>query len=190
MRVPNLSSRPFLNRRPVVVASATLAAVALVLSALNVLDILNARTRERVAAQEIASLEAKRAEMTRAVADLNRTLGEVGWRRLGTETASLQEVVARRKLAWSRFLAELERVLPWNIRLLSISPQVEKDGSVTLKLKGLATDREAWLHFLAVLFADRSFSDPVPESEELPGLNSPLGLAFSLSVRYWPEGRP
>ena len=98
--------------------------------------------------------------------------------------------MARRKLVWSQLLADLERVVPWDIRLVSITPSVAKDGSVQIGLDGVATGRDAWLKLLAVLFADPKFSDPLPRSEEAPSASNGQGYRFSLTVRYWPEGRP
>jgi Tfp pilus assembly protein PilN len=187
--VPNLSASPFLNRRQVVLTGAALALVATVLTAVNIGEVVSARGRERAAAGRLVELDARRQHLAAEVRDLDRQLGAVGWRRLEFEATSLREVVARRQFAWSQLLSDLERMLPWNVRLISIDPRFEKNGSIGLHLSGLATDREAWLHLLAVLFADPRFSDPVPESEEEPGGRSPQGHSFALSVSYWPEGR-
>jgi len=171
------------------VAGASLAVVALLLTAFNVAEVISARTRERVAAERLAALEARRQRLTSEVREFDHQLSTVGWKRLQFETSSLQEVVARRHFAWSQLLSDLERVLPWDTRLINIDPVIDKDGSIALRLIGLATDREAWLHLVAVLFADARFSNPVPESEEAPGGRNPQGHSFALTVRYWPEGR-
>jgi hypothetical protein len=101
----------------------------------------------------------------------------------------MQVVVARHKLVWSQLLADLERVVPWDIRLVQITPTVDKTGAIQVGLRGLATGREAWLRLLAVLFADSTFSDPLPRSEEAPSATNSRGYLFELSVRYWPGGR-
>jgi len=98
--------------------------------------------------------------------------------------------VARRQLSWTRMLADLERVVPWDIRLVSINPGTGKTGTVSLQLQAIAVSRDAWLSLLARLFTDSQFSDPVPQSEDSPGASGQQGYTVDLTVRYWPEGRP
>ncbi len=190
MRRPNLAARPFENVRPVWVAGGALALAALVLTGVSLADFLSAHGRERAAIASLARLRARRADLVAKVEAANRQLAAVGWKKLQGETTSLEEVVARRKLVWSQLLADLERVVPWDIRLVSITPSVAKDGSLQIGLDGLATGRDAWLKLIAVLFADPKFSDPLPRSEEAPSARNGQGYRFSLTVRYWPEGRP
>ncbi len=187
---PNLAARPFENVRPIWVAGGALALAALVLTAVSLGDFVSAHGRERAAAGSLSLLRARRAELATKVEAANRQLVAVGWKKLQGETTSLEDVVARRKLVWSQLLADLERVVPWDIRLVSISPSVAKDGSLQIGLDGLATGRDAWLRLIAALFTDPKFSDPLPRWEEAPSARNGLGYRFSLTVRYWPEGKP
>ncbi|MDD5563970.1 MAG: hypothetical protein PHQ91_09670 [Thermoanaerobaculaceae bacterium] len=190
MRRPNLATRPFENVRPVWVAGVALALAALVLTGISLADFTSAHGRERAAIVSLARLRARRADLVAKVDAANRQLAAVGWKKLQGETTSLEEVVARRKLVWSQLLADLERVVPWDIRLVSITPSVTEDGSLQIVLDGLATGRDAWLKLIAVLFADPKFSDPIPRSEDAPSARNGEGYRFSLTVRYWPEGKP
>jgi Tfp pilus assembly protein PilN len=190
MRRPNLASSQFLDVRPVIVFGAALAAVALVLTGISLGELVQARGKERAYAVVLRRTDARRTELVNAVEGVNRRLAAVTWKRLQVETTAMEGVVARRKLVWSQLLADLERVVPWDVRLLSINPSVDQNGSVVVVLTGVATGREAWLKLLAVLFTDRRFSDPVPNSEEAPSATNGLGYRFQLTTRYWPEGRP
>ena len=186
---PNLAARPFENVRPVWLAGVGLAFAALVLTGVSLADFVSAHGRERAAIGSLARLRARRAELVAKVEAANSQLAAVGWKKLQGETTSLEEVVARRRLVWSQLLADLERVVPWDVRLVSINPSVANDGSLQIGLNGLATGRDAWLKLLAALFADPKFSDPIPRSEEAPSARNGLGYKFSLTVRYWPEGK-
>jgi Tfp pilus assembly protein PilN len=190
MRRPNLSAHPFLDVRPVWVAGGALAVVALVLSTVSVAELVRERRTERAAAAKLTQLQARRTELTAKVEAANRKLAAVPWKKLQGETESLQGVVARRRLVWSQLLGDLERVVPWDIRLVSIAPTVGKEGEVRVAISGIATGREAWLKLLAVLFTDRSFSDPLPSSEDAPSASNSQGYKFVLAVNYWPGGRP
>jgi Tfp pilus assembly protein PilN len=189
MRRPNLAVRRFLDVRPVMAAGAVLAGVALVLTAGTLLEVFHARGKEKSYADTLQDMEARRSELRSKVERINRQLGAVAWKKLGIETAAMQEVVARRRLVWSQLLADLERVVPWDVRLISIAPAIDKDGSVLITLTGVATGRQAWLKLLAVLFTDSRFSDPMPLAEEAPSATNGQGYRFTLALHYWPEGR-
>jgi hypothetical protein len=186
---PNLASQPFLDARPVMVAGGTLAFVALLLTGISLGEVIRARGREKSAATALAGLQTRRAELVTKVEETNRKLKGVGWNTLQLETTAMQDVVARRKLVWSQLLADFERMIPWDVRLVSIAPAVEKDGTVRVSVNGVAASREAWLRLVALLFVDPKFSDPLPMSEESPSATNGQGHRFSLTVRYWPEGR-
>ena len=187
---PNLASSPLLDVRPVLVVGGALALVAVVLTGISLGEFIRARGTEKAAASALVRLQARRAELAAKVEATNRKLAGVGWKALQVETAAMQEVVARRTLVWSQLLAEFERLVPWDIRLVSIAPTIDKNGTVLVGLSGVAVSREAWLKLVALLFVDPKFSEPLPTAEESPSANNGQGHRFSLTVRYWPGGRP
>ena len=189
MQRPNLSSEPFANTRPIWVTALVLAVLSVAATTLTVAEYVGKRGEEHAAASRLQQLEARRATLASQVQALNGELSRVSWGSLAAETSSLGQVVAHRSLSWTLMLGDLERVLPWNVRLVSISPSLDNDGHVRLALRGVATDREAWLSLLARLFTDAHFSDPVPISEEAPGPTNSEGHRFQVTVRYWPVGR-
>jgi hypothetical protein len=187
---PNLASGPLLDVRPVLVAGVALALVAVGLTAISLGGFIRARGTEKAATSALLRLQARRTELVTKVETNNRKLAGVRWKALQAETVAMQEVVARRTLVWSQLLAEFERLVPWDVRLLSIAPTIDKNGSVLVGLSGVAASREAWLKLVALLFVDRKFSEPLPTAEESPSATNGQGHRFSLTVRYWPEGRP
>lgn len=187
---PNLASRPFLDTRPVAVIGAALAVAAIGLTTISVADFLSERGEETQLVGSVRELEARRASLSGEVAALDRQLARTPWKKLKAETASMQQLVVQGGSIWSTLLADLERVLPWDTRLLRIDPKRGETGEITVALSGVAADRAAWLKLLGRLFTDAHFSDPIPRSEEAPGEQNAVGFKFVLSVRYWPEGRP
>jgi Tfp pilus assembly protein PilN len=171
-------------------AAAVLLFAAATLTAVSLAEFLGAKGAERTASQQLQHLLARRAELAGSVEKTNRDLARVSWKKLDAETASLKNVVERRKLVWSQLLADLERVVPWDVRLTTIAPTVDPKGTIKISLTGLASGRDGWLKLLATLFADHRFSDPLPVSEESSTATSGQGHRFQLNVTYWPEGRP
>ncbi|NWG00133.1 MAG: hypothetical protein HXY19_04255 [Thermoanaerobaculaceae bacterium] len=187
---PNLAARPFVDSRPVLLASIALTLVALGLSALTAAEFLTAQGEERALAQRLEDLNGRRAELISRVQRVDAALREVKWKDLERETASLAKVVAARNLSWSRMLADLERTLPWDTRLVTVAPQVHENGSCEVTLAGYASGRAAWLSLLGRLFAHERFGSPVPLAEEAPGPTNALGHKFQLKALYWPGGKP
>jgi Tfp pilus assembly protein PilN len=190
MRRPNLARERFENSRPVWVLGGLLTLIALVLSITTVVEVLGVHGVEQAQLKRVEQLEAQRLKLQQAVATSHRQLASIGWKKLQTEVETLQGVVARRQVSWSRMLADLERVVPWDVRLVSISPGFQKDGGMRLQLQAIAVSREAWLSLLARLFSDPQFSDPIPENEESPVSSGEQGYVVGLAVHYWPDGRP
>lgn len=190
MKRPNLASKPFLNTRPVWVTAGSIWVLGLALTAFAVSDFLAVRGQERDAGTRLERLNQKAAELSQQAAALNRELSQVNWKKLKAEVDSVAQAASQRQLRWGRLLADLEAVLPWDVRLSSINPTVDAKGTVTITLEGVATSREAWLRFLSRLMEDPRFANPVPRMEEAPGTGNAVGYVFTLVVTYQPEAGP
>lgn len=190
MRSPNLAHTRFVNSRPLVVAAVALAGLALIATAVSTAQYVRARRAERELSARLAPLEKQREELIGSVDAVNRELAKTSWSVLATETAGLEKVLEQRELSWTRLLGDVESVLPWDVRLVSIGPSLGPKGEVNLSLSGVSTGRQAFLDLLARLFSDSRFSDPTPRSEEAPSATNAVGYRFQVMVRYWPEGRP
>jgi len=189
MRTPNLSREPFPNLRPLQVSIALLVVLALAATAVSVIDLIAARRTEEGLTARLQPLEQQRRELSREVVALDRDLAAVKWGKLATETGALNQVLATRRLVWTELLANLERIMPWDVRLVTISPAIDQDGEVVLSLVGISTGRQGWLALLGRLFADHYFSDPIPLAEQAPGATNALGYRFQVRAHYWPEGK-
>jgi hypothetical protein len=187
---PNLAAEPFLDSRPVIAAGAMLALVAIAATAFSIVEVISAHGQETQIAERVRQLDTHRDTLSREVVTLDRKLAATPWKKLKVETASMSEIVVKHRPLWGSLFTDLERVLPWDIRLVSIVPQTGPTGEVTIGLTGVAAGRAGWLKLLGRLFTDPHFSDPLPQSEETASAQNGVGFRFDLRVRYWPEGRP
>lgn len=187
---PNLARQPFLDSRPVFVLAGALWILGLVLSLYSVNNFFSVRSQERRINAKLAQLVQKNRELREQAKLLNRELSSVNWKKLKNEVESVSFAASQRRLRWGNLLADLEEVVPWDVRLVGIAPSVEKDGRIRVNLEGLSTGREAWLTFLARLVEDPRFGDLIPRLEQAPGAGFAGGYQFSLSLTYRPEVRP
>lgn len=187
MITPNLASRPFLNTRPVWIVAAAAAILTLVFVALNIWLYLatSSHMEAEIARRDELELrhEALATEVRADVDDLQK----VPWRTLTGKVVATNVILREHSFSWLEMLDDIERVLPWNVRMTNIAPNVEPE-EVTLSLEIVAQTREAMLTFLDNILADPRFSDPTPVNERTPEEATAAGYFLTLKVTYHPGG--
>jgi Tfp pilus assembly protein PilN len=183
---PNLATRPFLNTRPVWLVTAIAGAAAMILIALNLrLFFVANRSLEDEMETRDALLErhqALEAELREEI----ETLERVPWRSLSSRVEATNLVLREHAFSWLGMLDDIERVMPYDVRLTRIAPAVGPH-EVTLSLALVAHSRDAMLQLLDNLIADPRFSNPTPSSEATPEQSSTAGYVMSLRVNYQPD---
>jgi hypothetical protein len=180
MRPLNLASQPFRNETlPAVLfglASVLLLALT-VQHAFVVRGLLPARTSKLHT--EVAALEAEAERLRTEGRTLKAPAPEA---RVVAEWSVLKDLVDRRTFSWTGLFARLEQVLPREVRLVEIVPDVDK-GHVSLSISAVARPAQAGLGLVGLLEAREEFEDVYPESvSERDG-----GAAeFHYTMRYLP----
>lgn len=184
MIAPNLASRPHLNTRPVWIVTIVAAFFALVFAAINTsVWVKSSRSlEEQILLYEQLEEDAQRlgAEVEEQAASLNR----VPWKSLTAKVNQVNGVIREHEFSWIGLLDDIERVLPYDVRLTKITPKVDAD-TVNLSLVAIGRTREALLELLDTLITDPSFSDPTPLSEMTPE-ESGFGYVLNLTVVHNP----
>jgi Tfp pilus assembly protein PilN len=195
----NLAARPFVNERPV-------QRVTLLLWALGALLALTAgwsywayfagRADQR---RELARLEQAMDAERGQIAELQRRLAGFELESQNQRVRFLNQRIAERTFSWSLLFDRLAEILPGDVRLLNLAPEVgfgedqrfdEKSLAATpgervpLRIRATARREEAILELLDALFASPLFERPnlAEESREQAGGDT----RFSLSVVYLP----
>ena len=167
MNAPNLASRPFLNTRPVWVVTSIAILIALVFAVVNVrtwvhtTDVL----AEQLALKE--RLEAERDAIETAARRDVAALDDVPWGSLRARVTQTNRVLREHRFSWLQLLDDIERVLPYDLRMIRIGPSVEQEG-VNLNMAFVARNREAMLDLIDAMIADPRFEDPLPRIEKTP----------------------
>ncbi len=135
MKFPlNLASQPFHRDRPILFASAAVAALMIcslsLLISLAIADRHRSADTRRVIARLDRQIEQTVAEQGRLDALLRRPENaEVMERSL-----FLNALLYRKGISWTRVFADLEKTLPPNVRLIHIRPQVISENQVYLEM--------------------------------------------------------
>ena len=180
MRPLNFASQPFRNQAlPALlfgIASALVVAVT-IHHALVLRGLMPARTSKLH--QEVAGLEG---ELERLRTEGHRLKAPPPDKGVLAEWGVLKDLVDRRTFSWTGLFARLEGVLPREVRLVSIAPDVEH-GQVLLEIAAVARPPQAGLGLVGLLEGRGEFEDvyPVSVAEQEGG-----AAEFHYTMRYIP----
>ncbi len=138
----NLASLPYEDARQFWkrwgTALGILGLLTLVLLVLDITGFVDAH-RDRVAMGQKRALIADR-DRLRAEAD--RILNRPENRTTRDQSRYLNELIERKAFSWTRVLENLEKVMPPRVHLVSISPQLDEDNELALKMTVAGDSRD------------------------------------------------
>jgi Tfp pilus assembly protein PilN len=179
----NLASRPFRDYRPVYAAVVVMALLTAFLALNNVDTFLRYRTETKTTRANIAKLEQQVSDEQRRTETLSQRLRGVDLKLLASQTEFANAQLAERAFSWSELLDRLEKVLPTDVRLQSVTPSFDKDGLVHLSMTCITKTGEGLTATINRFNHDPAFANAFPASET----NSPGEYHFTLGVDYRPS---
>lgn len=137
MRIPvNLSTEPFRRDRATVAFAAISSAVLLVLLGLQVFLILGARARAAENREAVARLQQQLNTYNAEQSQINATLQQPMNAEVLQQSVLLNALVERKSISWARLFADIESVLPGNVRLIQVRlPQINSRNEITLDME-------------------------------------------------------
>jgi len=182
----NLASEPFRPRRPVIVAAAAMAALlATVLAALVYLGY-QERARLSATREAVARLQDQARELAAEQARLEALLRRAENAEVLEHSLFYNSILYRKGISWTRLFDDLEQVMPHNVRLISIRPQLGSDNEVLLDMVVGAEASEPVVALLSRLESSPRFGQTYVHNRIPPSQSEPL-LRYRISVRYEQE---
>jgi type IV pilus assembly protein PilN len=184
MRIPiNLASQPFRRDRAVLVASGALGALLIVL--LVFLLSLNRLESGQVAQtrQEIARLESQIRALSAQQARQDAILRKPENAEVLERSLFLNALLYRKGISWTRIFADLEKVVPYNVRIMAIRPSVAGPNQVSLEMTVGAEALAPVIELLKNLEGSPSFGQVYSHSVLPPTQNDKL-YRCRVSVNY------
>jgi type IV pilus assembly protein PilN len=184
MRLPlNLASEPFRRDRPIFVASIAVSAVlAVLLTGLVYLVVLE-RDRAADARAALARLEADVAKLDREQAAVSRILTLPENAAVIERSLFLNALLSRKGISWTKVFSDLETVLPHNVRIISVRPQVSGASQIQLDLLVGASEPQPVIDFFMRLESSPLFGRTTVASGLPPSQTEPL-YRYRLTVNY------
>lgn len=185
MRIPiNLASEPFRKDRPIVLASAVCAGVLTVL--LGMLSYLIVADRSRMGdtrgqvrqlTYEATALRAEQAKYDGILRQPNNAF-------VLEQNRLLNMLVERKSVSWTKVFADLEGVMPINVRLIQVRlPQIDSRNQVLLDMVVGAQSPAPVIELLKKLQASPLFGPATVHNSVAPTDNDPL-YKYRVSVNY------
>ncbi len=185
IRVPiNLASEPFRRDRPVLVACIALAAVLALLVALQGARIYSERNQAADTRVTIDQLNAQLRRINAEQSKLNATLGKPENAEVLERSLFLNTLIDRKAISWTKIFADLEKVMPYNVRLVSVRlPEVDSDNQVLLDMVVGSKEVPPVLELLKRLEASPQFG-PTSVLNSIPPSQTDPYFRFHVSVSY------
>lgn len=179
----NLASEPFRRDRPILAASAATAALMLGVLVLLVAIIVQQRelaadSRAQMAAVE-AQLRAAAAEQARLEAQLRQPANAAVLDR----SVLFNALIQRKSLSWTLLFSDLEKVMPGNVRLITVRPYLAAGNEVQLDMVVGAQSPDPVIELLKRLERSPTFGATSLLSSSPPTQNEPL-YRYRVSVSY------
>jgi Tfp pilus assembly protein PilN len=184
MRIPiNLARQPFRQNRAMVVGSGV-AALLLIASLAFLVSRSITERREALETQAVLTgvnrqLAAMRAEQAKLNGQMRRPGNEVALDRI----VLLNELIKLKATSWTKIFADLEKVLPYNVRVLSIRPSINARDEVFLDMQVAADLPENVNAFIVNLESSDTFGS-VTVSSVTPPSQTDQFHRYRLSVNY------
>jgi type IV pilus assembly protein PilN len=146
---------------------------------------------------DIAELKAEIAKRDQTRQQAEDFLNRPENRSTRDQSQFINELIERKAFSWTRVLEDLEKVMPTRVHLVAISPELDQDNELTLKLAVAGDSHDRALELARRMEDSRRFSKTFIASEafrqETVGggpSSSPDTFQFGIEAIYIPETVP
>ncbi|HTW31878.1 MAG TPA: hypothetical protein VMD76_09375 [Candidatus Sulfotelmatobacter sp.] len=154
----NLASQPYEDARQFWMVWGTavgvLGLLTLVLLAMDVTGWMDARRDHAAMAQKVALIAERDQIRKNAVQFLNQPEN----RTTRDESQFLNELIERKAFSWTRVLENLEKVMPPRLHVVAISPELDEDNQLALKMTVAGDSRDRAIELARRMEESRRFA--------------------------------
>jgi len=179
----NLASEPFRRDRPILVASFAAAVLMLAVLALLVAIILEQRELAADSRAQMAALDARLRAAASEQARLESLLRQPEYAAVLDRSALFNALILRKSISWTLLFSDLEKVMPGNVRLITVRPYLTAGNEVQLDMVVGAQAPDPVIDLLKRLERSPVFGATSLLSSSPPTQNEPL-YRYRVSVSY------
>jgi hypothetical protein len=185
IQVPiNLATEPFRRDRPVLVASAALGLLLAISLGFEARTIVSERQQGAEIHVIINRLNTQLRGITAEQAKLNALLRRPENAEVMERSLFLNTLIDRKAISWTKLFADLEKVVPYNVRLVSVRlPEVDTENRVLLDMVVGAKERPEIVELVRHLEASPQFGETTVQSTTPPSQTDPF-YRYHVVVSY------
>jgi Tfp pilus assembly protein PilN len=179
----NLASQPFRRDRAMIVGS--LAVSALLIATLVLLTQLALQDRRQLAdvRKQVAGLDQRIRTVNVDQAKLDSVVKKPENASVIEQSVFLNSLLRRKGLSWNRIFTDLEKTIPYNVKIVRIHPTVDDQDHVILEMVVAAESAKGIADMLRALEESPLFGTLVSQSQAPANASDPL-YRMTVSVPY------
>lgn len=179
----NLASEPFRRDRPILAASAATAVLMLAVLTILVMLILEQRELAADSRAQAAAVDAQLRAVSAEQARLEALLREPANAEVLDRSALFNALILRKSISWTLLFSDLEKVMPGNVRLITVRPYLTSGNDVQLDMVVGSQSPDPVIDLLKRLERSPTFGATSLLSSSPPTQNEPL-YRYRVSVSY------
>jgi type IV pilus assembly protein PilN len=179
----NLATQPFRRDRPVLVAAGVLGTALLALLGVLIYLSLSERGQLAEARNSVAQLQQKIKVLATQQQKLDAVLRRPENAEVLERSLFLNALLYRKGISWTRIFADLEKVVPHNVRIMQIRPTLNSKNEVVLDMQVGTENPESLIGLLKALEDSPLFGPAYRHTSAPPTQSEPL-WKYRVSVNY------
>jgi len=181
----NLSTRPFYNTAAVRLWLGVAAAVVLLATGFNVVQVLRYSNSNTELVQRAQDDERRAAELRRSAQTLRASVDVAQVDSVSIDARQANDLIERRTFSWTELFNRFEHTLPDDVRITGVRPTVDKDRRIVLAVSVLARGVDDVNRFMENLDQTRAFGELHSRQETVTDSGQ---IESSLEMVYEPQG--
>jgi hypothetical protein len=184
MKIPiNLASQPFRRDRPMIIGSTVLAAI-MISTLVMLISLARTDAANKIeSARQLVAAQKQLALVMKDQAAIDRELRQPQNAAVLERSVLLNEMLQRKGISWTRIFSDLEKTVPFNVRIIQIRPQVDSSDKIFLQMVVGADNTSQLNEFLKRLETSDVFGATMVYNTVPPSQTDPL-FRYNVSVRY------
>jgi hypothetical protein len=164
----NLSTRPFYNERGVQGVLTVIAFIVAVFTVYNLTQVVMLTRQYAAMRNDAIAADAKAQQLRAHAAETRRSTDAKQLESISGAAREANDIINQRLFSWTDLLNRLGSTLPDNVRITSLRPRLDRDGSVIVTMTVAGTRVDDIEQFMANLEGTTAFSEVFPVQDE-PG---------------------
>ncbi len=180
----NLASAPVVNYTLHFIGCVVLAAITITFAVWNGISLVQWKKENDALKKKIAQQSAQTAELQHQSNDFQKQINAIKTPAFVSETEFFNQAIKRRVFSWTELLDEFERLLPKNVRMISVSPSIQQER-IGIRLDVSARSLDDIVELITAFQSSPNFSNVVFRSERDQDDGQ---LGANVSMDYFPGG--